>query len=407
MQLIGFNLGWSAAMNRAIISFCRLRLWLLVPSLCLLCAPALAQTTAAGTPLSFPLKFVEKGSSLSLSVEPGKEEVKFLKEPDFGKNKILRQAFRIGPDKGDFLGFAVDITKRTLYLDLNQNLDLTDDPQGVFQGEKSGSAGSAFFKNVRISFQKNGIRRVYLLESLYYFGDSSGYADIQSSYEGEVELYGRKWRLEVMDNLDGEINDQDQFSIVLAAGGDAKTGRPPYAGMQVPKNLFLDGRQYQLKLNYDPAPETSPLTVHFTEINAPRGDLILDGQFVQRLVLKGNGLVILDSPSQTNPVPVDKYQIDTIYLQASAGDPMLSSSNASEIPSFSITAGAPSHLKIGGPVASSVKAVSRGSTLQLNYLLKGAGGELYTATRPDPKKPPKVVIYQGDRQLGNGDFQFG
>lgn len=392
-------------MNRAIISSDRFWLWLLVPSLCLLCAPACAQTAAAGTPLSFPLRFVEKSSSLSLSAEPGKQEVKFVKEPDFGKDKILRNAFQVGPGKGDFLGFAVDFTRRTLYLDLNQNLDLTDDPQGVFQGEKSASPDTASFKNVRIRVQKNGIDRVYLLGSFYYFSDNSGYADIKSSYIGEVELYGRKWRLEVMDNLDGKIDDQDQFTIVLAAGGDDAKTPPPYAGMKVPQNLFLDSHQYELKFAYDPAPDTSPLTVHITEISAPVGNLILDGQFIRRLVLKGKGLVILDSPAQANTVPVDKYQIQSVYLQA-AGDPMLST-NASAIPSFSITAGAPVPLKIGGPVTSSVKAVSRGSTLQLNYLLKGAGGELYTAVKPDPKKPPKVVIYQGDRQLGTGNFEFG
>jgi len=43
--------------------------------------PSTAQTTGGTAPLAFPLKFVENSRFMSLTVEPGKEEVKFLKEP--------------------------------------------------------------------------------------------------------------------------------------------------------------------------------------------------------------------------------------------------------------------------------------------------------------------------------------
>jgi hypothetical protein len=93
--------------------------------------PLRAQTATAGATLSFPLTFTEKGSSLSTVINLGGQEVKFRKEPDFGKDRIVRRALKVGPDKDDFIGIAADLTTHTLYLDLNQNLDLTDDPQGV------------------------------------------------------------------------------------------------------------------------------------------------------------------------------------------------------------------------------------------------------------------------------------
>ena len=68
--------------------------------------------------------------------------MKFRKEPDFGKDKVVRSALRIGPGKNDFMGFAVNLTRRSLYLDLNQNLDLTDDPDGIRREREGGIAPS-------------------------------------------------------------------------------------------------------------------------------------------------------------------------------------------------------------------------------------------------------------------------
>ena len=168
--------------------------------LCLCVAPACAQTAASAGSHTFPMKFVEKSGTLSLDIEPGNGEVKFRKEPDFGKDKVVRHAIAIGPGKDDFLGFALDFTKKTLYFDHNQNLDLTDDPQVVFQaGNQNVPTSYAMFRSVRINFKKNGVERTALFEPFYYYGDNSGYAYLQSSYQAEIELAGQKWRLEVID----------------------------------------------------------------------------------------------------------------------------------------------------------------------------------------------------------------
>ena len=80
----------------------------------LICAPIRAQTVPANAVLSFPLTFDAKGTPFSIAV--GRQEVKFRKEPDFGKDKVVRRALSVGPDKSDFIGFAADLTRKTLYL---------------------------------------------------------------------------------------------------------------------------------------------------------------------------------------------------------------------------------------------------------------------------------------------------
>lgn len=374
---------------------------------CLFPLPVQAQTAAGGATLSFPLKYVEKGGRLLSSVDPGKQEVRFRKEPDFGKDKVLRRALIVGPEQNDFVGFAVDLTKRSLYVDLNQNLDLTDDPQGVFKAISTGDL--VYFREVPLKLTRNGINRSYLLDPFYFYnGGTASYIGIRSYYAADVELNGQKYRLEVQDNLDGDLDRQDRFLIAPLTGNDeADKVATTYGAMPVPQDLYLGGRRYQVRFSFGAGAEAAPLTADFTETTAPLGDLALEGQFVRRLVLEGDaGLAVIDFPAQAISLPADKYRVQGIYLQSGPGKPTLSG-DASQIPQFSVVAGTPSRLKAGGPLESSVTASSSGKMLDLNYILKGAGGEKYSVVNPDRSKPPKYFIYQGNRLMGTGGFEFG
>jgi hypothetical protein len=369
---------------------------------CLWGLPLLAQTATTGASHSFLLHYAEKNVSLSSVINAGKQEVKFRKEPAFGKDQVLRRALQIGPNKNDFIGFAVDLTRRTLYLDLNQNLDLTDDPDGVYQGQ--GGRAYASFANVRLNLRKNGVVRSYLLDPFYFYGrGDAGYIAVKSSYQGEIELYGQKYWVEVQDNLDGVVNRQDQFSIAVSA----EAGRAGYRPMPVATKLFLSGHQYQLNFTFEAGPGVSPLIANVTEISSPLGELVIDGQFIRRLVLEGDaGLAILDSPTQPIFLPVGKYFVQAVYLQSALSKPALTS-NVSRMPQFSVTAGTPYHLRVGGPLESSVTATASGNFLKLSYVLKGVGDEQYSVSNQNSGKPPGIAIYQGDRQLAAGNFQFG
>jgi hypothetical protein len=231
---------------------------------------------------------------------------------------------------------------------------------------------------------------------------------ISSGYQGEIELDGRKWRLEIQDNLDGEINRQDRFSITRAASsGEAGGGAAAYSGMPVPVDLFLDGHEYQLSFAFGTGPDVPTMTADFTETRPPLGELILEGQFIRRLVLEGAGLVILDSPTRSVLLPVDRYRVRSIYIQPAPGRPLLAASDGIRIAELSVTAGAPCHLKVGGPVESTVTAAARGNMLRLDYALKGAGGEQYSLGNTDRRNPPRFAIYQGNHQLASGVFSFG
>ncbi len=375
---------------------------------CLLGAPVRAQTAAGGATLSFPMQYVEKGGNLLTSIDPGKQEVKFRKEPDFGKDKVVRGALTVGPGPNDFIGFAVNLTKRVLYLDLNQNLDLTDDPQGVFKAMNT-SGDLVYFREVALKLSKDGIERSYVLDPFYFYnGGSSSYIGVRSCYRADFELQGQKYRLDVQDNLDGELNRRDQFLMAPVTGNaEADKSVNVFNEMPVPEKLYLGGRQYRLRFTFGQGTGTAPLTASFTELTVPLGELDLDGQFIQRLVLDGDaGLAILDAPGRITSLPADKYRVQGIYLQSGSGKTALTSA-APDVPQFSVVAGAPSRLKAGGPLESSVTVSASGKMLDLNYILKGVGGEKYSVVNPDRNNPPKYSIYRGDRLLGTGGFEFG
>ena len=66
-------------------------------------------------------------------------KVNFEKEPDFSKRNIVRGLIPLGSDKKNYVGFAWDRATKKLYIDLNRNKDLTDDPNGIFENKGRGS----------------------------------------------------------------------------------------------------------------------------------------------------------------------------------------------------------------------------------------------------------------------------
>ncbi len=207
------------------------------------------------------------------------------------------------------------------------------------------------------------------------------------------------------DNLDAEIDRRDEFEIRPA---DESVKTPSADSMSAPEKLFLGGAQYRIGYAYGPAADGSPsMRVSFLEISSPLGELIMDGRFIRRIVLEGDqGTAVLDSPPQSTRLPVDRYRVQTLSLQSDPAKPRLSA-DTSQIPRFSIAEGAPSHLKVGGPLESGVIVKARGNMLQLDYILKGGGGEKYSISSTTSQAAPAFAIYRGDRKLADGMFRYG
>jgi hypothetical protein len=363
---------------------------------------AARQSRSLGAPLSFPLQFSERGY-LATRVELGRQETPFRKEPAFGRNdRVVRRTLRVGPSPADLLGLAVNLSKRTLYLDLNQNQDLTDDAKGVYRSTTS----ACRFRNVRFCISNGGTNRCYLLDPLDLTVPERGFATIRSVYAGRIALHGQQWSLHVQDSLDGQFDARNRFMITGVSpsrqAGDTSYARAPAS---VSQHLFIAGHQYQFTFAYSPG-EDGPLRVSVQEVSAPMGELALEGNSIRWLVLQGEAcLALVDSPGKSLALPLDTYRLQSACVQPAPGvKPLVSSSGGASV---TLEPGKVQSLKLGLPLVSSVLVGASRDVLTLRHVLRGAGGEVYAVPQSDRRNPPKFAVYLKDRLLATGSFKFG
>jgi hypothetical protein len=73
---------------------------------------------------------------------------------------------------------------------------------------------------------------------------------------------------------------------------------------------------------------------------------------------------------------------------------------------MTINEGKSAVLTAGGPLTNSVSINRQGRKLSLNYQLVGAGGA-YQMVGQDRSHPPEFAVYQGDKKVSSGKFEFG
>src|ERR1035438_8254921 len=162
------------------------------------------ETTAAATSRSgqiqttvleyteVPYSFINWGCRVVVRSTP------FPKEPAFGSGKIVRGALQFGDSTNNSVAFAWTQAAGKLYLDLNHNLDLTDDTAGVFAcPEKNYSKSYQTFTNVHLPFKTPSGNREMLVDlNLNDYGSRPGCTvAMHSFWQGKVTLQGLPGRV--------------------------------------------------------------------------------------------------------------------------------------------------------------------------------------------------------------------
>ncbi|MEN6625065.1 MAG: hypothetical protein ABFD69_02435 [Candidatus Sumerlaeia bacterium] len=126
--------------------------------------PLLAFASRADRPTTAVLHFEPGGFSESIAAAKG--EVAFSAEPKYAGTNLVRGSIQVGTRK---MGYVLDQSTKTLYLDLNINGNLTDDPAGAI---KSTNAGTYYidFNNVPVSLKTNGLTIPYKLSMIFNMG---------------------------------------------------------------------------------------------------------------------------------------------------------------------------------------------------------------------------------------------
>jgi len=363
----------------------------------------------------------------------------FARELAYGGARLFRGQFVLDRDTNPLLPFAWDIQQRKIYLDLNHNGDLTDDPAGVLAAS---GRDLQLFRDIRLRFASDGATYQVLVDA-HVFEQSGGarvFLYVRSLWEGAVELAGKKWYLAVIDRPDGRIGppaslkeigdrmilrpwaDRDQPFLwwhatlrYVHALDHVKLVNFPfrYAGnaevfdaFNLPTRLFVQGQAYRM----DYHPESSGnLAAAFRAVHPPLGKLHLGGDNVRRVVLDSGDAgftAVLDSPASEVEVPVGVYPRQIVLLQRAGFTNVAVGLGNSAL---AVTESNLPTLAAGGPLENAVAVSTRLSsgTVSLSYQLTNAAGISFRLAFQDERTPPRLEIRQGDSLIAQDRFEFG
>lgn len=368
--------------------------------LCLLFAAVGGGAQEAPSPdgeVSIFLDPVEDGFMNSLTSMNSNTEVAFKKEPAYSGDKVYRNALRCGDGPSDFIGMALDASANMLYLDRNRNLDLTDDGPAIIAQDEYG-LGYGEFSNVPVELTLQNVPVRYFLDITFY--GSYSYQTVKSGWQGEFEFSGRKCTVGISDDLDGKFEKGATFRFDHERNRDARLACGEVDEIPLPKWMCFEGKNYLVDCSLASRDGKAALAVKFSPVTEDLMDVTFEGQFVSRVLLQDDdeGFAMLDWPTPAMRIPRGSYALFRVDLMDSFSGDLESEER--------LVAGGNALLKTGGPVNQTVSARRQGASLSLGYVLKGIDSVEYL---PDisSEASPGFAIYQNDRKVGSGQFEYG
>jgi hypothetical protein len=419
--------------------------------------------TPSGTVTTVPLEYQELSYQfLYRNVPVERRLVPFPKEPALAPGPVMRGVLKFGANPRNAIPFVWQGGAKKLFLDLNRNQDLTDDPAGVIPAKALFSAGPSFihqvFTNVPLAFPATSTGAPMLVDLELGMdiarrpGEPHFTACLRSYWQGKVTREGHDWQVGLMQNLSDQPGSFQHGQLLLRPWEERN--RRFMASCEVPEDtlavpwewknwmvrasdafafspkVFFEGRGCQLDWSAEPRGREEKLALRLTEEQPALGELRITGSFIQHLVLTGGPyVVVLAQPPARVKVPLGRYHPYRVWLQQGKaeayfnfGVPQSGMANVVEEISGSqmpvlgppppeqavvVEEGRTAVLAVGGPLTNCVSATHRGRNLLLSYRLIGSGGGEYRMAGGGDRKPPQVTISRSCMKVGSGQFEFG
>jgi hypothetical protein len=304
-------------------------------------------------------------------------------------------------------------TDGTLRLDLNRNEDLSDDPAGVYKARDAFSHGaysyshSSFTNVLWIEDAKSAPLMVDL--SLWENGGRRGASGRLKSYQsGKLEIDGKAWEVGVFQSLNRAGGETELFLLrPWEQRKDTIGAEAPYTDtFKAAKKVAFGGRTFDMAFSPGEIGGSGAGTVKLVEQPVAYGELTIAGH-VERVVLEGQDTIaIVDAPGKTVKVPAGRYESYRVRLGSGANAAFRETSGRRDR-AVVVEGSKTAVLAVGGPLTNSATVDKRGSQLSLNYKLLGLGGEPYEFRDDSRDTPPRYTIYEGDRKVASGNFEYG
>ncbi len=351
----------------------------------------------------------------------------FPKEPALEGRKVSRGSLQVGDQAKQAVNFLWDYTKGKLYLDLNRNEDLTDDPTGILTLPRfQFSPYYQTFTNVHLTLESaNGKRPLLLDLTLYqpnYNGQPNGSAACRSFWQGTIPLQNQDWQIGIVENPPGRVGPVEPAYLLLRPWGGREEPFETQSGcldaFTFSPNLFFRQQAYAVEGGFDQQGGAPKYRITLREKAVELGELRLTGKFIHRLVLTGNSAeatkdrftVVLDRPEASVTIPTGTYGPCQIQLKAGSVDAYRDAARLSPsqvVMTVTAKGSKATLLNAGGPLTNTVSAARRGAFLSLSYQLLGADGVPYQLVHFDRNQPPRFNIYKNGKVIQSGRFEFG
>ncbi len=351
--------------------------------------------------------------SLDISTDIEKKNLEFEHTPDYEGDEIFTGYIPLGDNRNNHVPFAWDVKKHTVFLDLNRNLDLTDD------GE-NGINSHPFLEfpdetiHVDVMYGDNKVPLEISLSLLPAGGNHAMcILKVRTAYQDIITLDGKKWYMVIVDNLDGIIEPEkggrhDRLIFIPYDNDSLLNHKYIYDlhSLNLRNHVFLDDTAY--KIEYTSAPETAHtmLTATFSEIEQELGTLTIKGSMIKTLFLGGENAmpVILLEPSRKAEIPVATYNMYKVFLH---DDTTGASAWGNFGCWFEINEDKPCTLETGAPLENTIQISADGRRIEMDYDLVGQNNKSFTLVKVSIAEPPEFVVYKGDKELKTGRFRYG
>jgi hypothetical protein len=382
--------------------------------------PALHAADTANSPLqapvTCPLEYLETDYDVtSLAVTVATRAEPFKKEP-VSTGTVIRGSLNL-PGSGNSIPFVWQRGAGKLFLDLNQNQDLTDDPAGVVSAPDKRSYQS--FNKIRLPVQTDQGRCQMLADINFWdYSPRPGCnLNLRCFWQGKVALHGEDWQVGIIPTMrSGKHGNRslslEDGSLLLRPWARRNQRFSTFNGsvavVPFAPKVFLNTHAYQLDWITPPQKDGVQPTIQFTEQTVELGELKITGKHIQRLVLSGQPYVaILDLPAATVKVPVGSYGQPNIRLEQGGVEAYRALDHQLSNKRISIHAKTAAIVEIGGPLTNTVSVTRQGQDLYMDYRLVGVGGVPYQLANLDYTHPPEFAIYKADKKIASGKFEFG
>ena len=398
-----------------------MRLWQKIGWLALLLAITTSPAWAQGDPNTFSceLTWQDHGASDNLYQSLSNENEPFAVEPDWQGREVFRGNLVFDPPSARNINAALvwDRIEQTLYVDLNQDGDLTNDPNGILKADNVNRYYQHFPAFVIAYTDERGTFRYGLKIDIYdYSGQANKQTNIRilSCYRGTMKLHGVPWQMTVTDRLQANVHSNSPFSLSPTATTDERPegyATNQISSLALPQSLYVEGHCYDLAFDFRSTDQAFPsLWCTLTEKEIPLGQLDIQGQFIEGLVLGNSNMLVLP-PLTDHPVtvPIGNFSVQDLDLKVHPNKPTVSPRSTTDL-QVHVKNDEQNVTTLGGPLTSSVSVERIGCILRFNYELCGAGGERYNAqeiTDYDSQTTPTVTIYKGKLKLASGSFEYG